>query len=282
MSCAYYGVSAGLTIGYATLFYAWSRRLWTSRPVLDRDRHRRGVVARHRGAVLPALPADPGRDRLRAIARRCAAVVGVRAVVPRVGSARARLDAAAHPRLERGRALSRLPLDRPRTRRRRDRASRAERPPPHAAAFPRPRNGDALWLDRDPDVLGVARSASRPLQRSSTPPFRSFRSCARPSAWASSSCCASPCSRRLPSASSAGAFRPAGAPSPSSRARAAILELNDLPFDWRSDSVRSDSIVCWPRCRADRWPSSRSSTAESIFTSTRATCSIRPRIGSRC
>ena len=32
MSCAYYGVSAGLTVGYATLFYAWSRRLWTSRP----------------------------------------------------------------------------------------------------------------------------------------------------------------------------------------------------------------------------------------------------------
>jgi hypothetical protein len=29
--CAYYGVSAGLTVGYATLFYAWSRRLWTSR-----------------------------------------------------------------------------------------------------------------------------------------------------------------------------------------------------------------------------------------------------------
>jgi hypothetical protein len=29
--CAYYGVSAGLTVGYATLFYAWSRRLWTTR-----------------------------------------------------------------------------------------------------------------------------------------------------------------------------------------------------------------------------------------------------------
>lgn len=32
LSCAYYGVSAGLTIGFATLFYAWSRRLWRSRP----------------------------------------------------------------------------------------------------------------------------------------------------------------------------------------------------------------------------------------------------------
>jgi hypothetical protein len=31
LSCAYYGVSVGLTIGYATLFYAWSRRLWLSR-----------------------------------------------------------------------------------------------------------------------------------------------------------------------------------------------------------------------------------------------------------
>jgi hypothetical protein len=30
LSCAYYGISVGLTIGYATLFYAWSRRLWTS------------------------------------------------------------------------------------------------------------------------------------------------------------------------------------------------------------------------------------------------------------
>ena len=30
MSCSYYGVSVGLTIGYATLFYAWSRRLWTT------------------------------------------------------------------------------------------------------------------------------------------------------------------------------------------------------------------------------------------------------------
>jgi len=31
LSCAYYGVFVGLTIGYATLFYAWSRRLWTSK-----------------------------------------------------------------------------------------------------------------------------------------------------------------------------------------------------------------------------------------------------------
>jgi len=31
MSCAYYGIFAGLTIGYATLFFAISRRLWTSR-----------------------------------------------------------------------------------------------------------------------------------------------------------------------------------------------------------------------------------------------------------
>ena len=30
LSCAYYGVSVGLTIGYGTLFYAWSRRLWAS------------------------------------------------------------------------------------------------------------------------------------------------------------------------------------------------------------------------------------------------------------
>ncbi len=32
MSCAYYGIFAGLAIGYATLFFAVSRRLWSSRP----------------------------------------------------------------------------------------------------------------------------------------------------------------------------------------------------------------------------------------------------------
>jgi hypothetical protein len=32
LSCAYYGISVGLTIGYATLFYAWWRGLWRSKP----------------------------------------------------------------------------------------------------------------------------------------------------------------------------------------------------------------------------------------------------------
>lgn len=31
LSCAYYGIYAGLMVGCATLFYAWSRRLWRSR-----------------------------------------------------------------------------------------------------------------------------------------------------------------------------------------------------------------------------------------------------------
>jgi hypothetical protein len=31
LSCAYYGVFTGLAIGYATLFFAWSRQQWTSR-----------------------------------------------------------------------------------------------------------------------------------------------------------------------------------------------------------------------------------------------------------
>jgi hypothetical protein len=31
LCCAYYGISAGLTVGYATLFLATSRRLWTTR-----------------------------------------------------------------------------------------------------------------------------------------------------------------------------------------------------------------------------------------------------------
>jgi hypothetical protein len=30
LSCAYYGVFAGLMVGYASLFYAWTRRQWTS------------------------------------------------------------------------------------------------------------------------------------------------------------------------------------------------------------------------------------------------------------
>jgi hypothetical protein len=30
LSCAYYGIFVGLAVGYAALFYAWSRRLWTS------------------------------------------------------------------------------------------------------------------------------------------------------------------------------------------------------------------------------------------------------------
>jgi hypothetical protein len=30
LSCAYYGVFSGLTVGYLVLFYAWSRRLWKS------------------------------------------------------------------------------------------------------------------------------------------------------------------------------------------------------------------------------------------------------------
>jgi hypothetical protein len=32
LSCAYYGIFAGLAIGYATLLYAWTRRLWRSPP----------------------------------------------------------------------------------------------------------------------------------------------------------------------------------------------------------------------------------------------------------
>jgi len=31
LSCGYYGIFVGLTLGYATLFFAWSRRQWTSK-----------------------------------------------------------------------------------------------------------------------------------------------------------------------------------------------------------------------------------------------------------
>ena len=81
----------------------------------------------------------------------------------------------------------------------------------------------------------------------------------------------SPCSRRLPSASSAGAHHPPGVAIAIVACAAAILELNDLPFDWRSDSLRS-AYRALAACRAVRWPNSRSSIAESISTSTRATC----------
>jgi hypothetical protein len=32
LSCSYYGIEVGLTIGYGALFLAWSRRLWRSKP----------------------------------------------------------------------------------------------------------------------------------------------------------------------------------------------------------------------------------------------------------
>ena len=72
LSCAYYGVSVGLTIGYGVLFLAWSRRLWTSRPFWTAVAIAAAVSMASRPPLLPALSRDSEGDRLRSIARRCA------------------------------------------------------------------------------------------------------------------------------------------------------------------------------------------------------------------
>ena len=49
-------------------------------PLLDRDRHCRRRLGCDRAAVLPAVPVDPERDRLRPFARRRPPLVGIRRV----------------------------------------------------------------------------------------------------------------------------------------------------------------------------------------------------------
>ncbi len=50
LSCAYYGIFAGLMVGYAVLFFAWTRELWRSAAWW------RGVAVAAAAAVLPVLP----------------------------------------------------------------------------------------------------------------------------------------------------------------------------------------------------------------------------------
>ena len=164
MSCAYYGVSVGLTIGYATLFYAWSRRLWTT------TRYWIAIVIAAASSLVIVVPfflpflaiqEETGFARSLDDARQWSAYV--RSYLASGSHAHAWLlplirdwnAAVLFPGfLSIGLGLAGAG----------DRPSRAERPRRVAAAFPRPRNGDALYLDRDPDVLGVARSASRLVQ----------------------------------------------------------------------------------------------------------------------
>ena len=77
LSSAYYGISAGLTIGYATLYYAWSRRLWTSTPLLAGDRDCRASPRSPascrsfcRFSRFRRRPASRGRSTTRAPGRR--------------------------------------------------------------------------------------------------------------------------------------------------------------------------------------------------------------------
>ena len=89
LACAYYGIFAGLMVGYGVLFFAARRRLW---------RDRAFWIAVALGAVVAGLIVLPfflpvsraaARRRLRAIAGRRAAVFGDVAELPGVAGARA-------------------------------------------------------------------------------------------------------------------------------------------------------------------------------------------------
>ncbi len=96
LSCAYYGVFAGLTVGYGMLFLAWSRRLWTSRPFWISVTIAAAVsIVIVLPFFLPYLEIQTG-DGLCPLARRCGAVVGVLALISGFGRARAHVDAGPH------------------------------------------------------------------------------------------------------------------------------------------------------------------------------------------
>ena len=226
--------SAGLTIGYATLFYAWSRRLWTT------GRYWIAIAIAAASSIVIVLPfflpflADPGRDRLRALARRCAAVVGVRAVVPRLGRARARLDAAAHRRLEQRVLFPGFVVDRAWPRRRC--RSRLATGRPRRARRHADRETALLYGSiGDPGVLGVARSARwalHALLQDHSGLFVPARARAH-----------GHCRHALPRRS-CGVCRPRALPRASRPRRRAIAvdrvrcrdpRAERVPFDWRTD-----------------------------------------------
>ena len=67
LACAYYGIFAGLMVGYAVLFYALRRRLWRDRSFCDRHSTWSARRVRDRGSVSSALSGAAGR-RIRPIA----------------------------------------------------------------------------------------------------------------------------------------------------------------------------------------------------------------------
>ena len=73
LSCAYYGIFAGLMVGLGTLFFAVTRGLWRSPRYWARHRLAAVRIGGLDDAVLPALPAGAGPG-LRAHARRRADV----------------------------------------------------------------------------------------------------------------------------------------------------------------------------------------------------------------
>ena len=90
LACAYYGIFAGLMVGYGVLFLAVSRGLWRAPRTGRAVAIAAATSRRRRPSVLPAVLRAAARDGLRAIARRRAAVFGDVAELSGVAGARAR------------------------------------------------------------------------------------------------------------------------------------------------------------------------------------------------
>ena len=177
LACAYYGIFAGGMIAFASIWFAITRRRWKDIEVLDRGRGRGRRVRRADRAVLPALPADAGIDRIPAPVerpvlrerRRVADLIGLGAslVGGRICGSRAKGCS---------RASSRSSS-----------AAGARRSCANATAIGLKRD-EALVLrrPRDVHVLGHARTGGRSVHRCSTTRSRCSRSCERRRARASS------------------------------------------------------------------------------------------------
>jgi len=74
LACAYYGIFAGLMVGYGVFLRA-SPTLVARERILDRDRRSRGRRWHDRPSISSSLPRTAGR-RLRPVAGRCAEILG--------------------------------------------------------------------------------------------------------------------------------------------------------------------------------------------------------------
>ena len=159
LSCAYYGISAGLTIGLAVLFLAWSPADVERQAILDRPCRCRGPVDRARAAILRAVPRDPAREWLRAFTAGRLPMVSVPSLVSRFRRACSPLDAPPHRQREPGGAVSRLSFAGARKSRARDGLASRRCRDRLRALLSRSRDPRPLRSDRDRDAVGVAWSA---------------------------------------------------------------------------------------------------------------------------